>query len=132
MDLERPASPEETKDHLEAFVKAFVDPARRERWRKFMLERPDRAARELHRLQLDDRHATWLDRKARGSSALLDSLKDKVGIYFTFSAEPVWKRVQDAALESDWKGADAIFSVLPGKLAIYFNHDHVTVVLQAE
>lgn len=132
MDGARLASPEEVKEHLEAFIQVFVDPARRDRWRLFMLDKPDKAARELHTLQLDGQHATWLGRNERGSSPLLEAMKGKLGIYFTFKGSPVWMRMEDGALQSDWQGEDAIFSIVPGKLAVYFNHDYVSVVLQSE
>jgi hypothetical protein len=40
--------------------------------------------------------------------------------------------VTDAEYRCEWEGDDVIFSVIPGKLAFYFNHDHHSAILRHE
>lgn len=134
MDEVRKATPEELKDHLEAFVQAFVEPARRERWSLFISQylsgKSSKAAKELHKIPLDERRATWLEGSERMYDSYDELVGDRLGLFITFETEPVWLPVSDAAVRSDWECKDAIFSVASGKLAIYFNHDKATAVLR--
>jgi hypothetical protein len=131
MDEPRVATADEVSAHLEAFVRAFVEPLRRERWLELMLDKPEKAARELHKLRLNERRAKWLDGAERSGASYDAMVGGQLGICFTFKADPVWMSVGDAAHLCEWEGHDVIFSVVPGKLAIYFNHDHASALLKA-
>jgi hypothetical protein len=132
MNNPRAAAVDEISSHLEAFVRAFVDPDRRERWREFMLEKPEKAARELHKLPLDERRTTWLEGAERSAASYERLVGGQPGICFTFNSDPVWMSATDADYRCEYEGDDVIFSVIPGKLAIYFNHDHASALLRCE
>jgi hypothetical protein len=129
MPMNKSATSEECQEHLEAFIQTFIAPSRRERWTLFMFKKPEKAAVELHRLPLDPRRTTWLEGPERTYSEYLRYAGARLGIYFNFRADPVWMAADDAASRADCDFEDAILSIEPGKLAIYFSHDAVSALL---
>lgn len=129
MQKDKPATSEKAQEHLEAFIQSFVDPDRRERWTMFMLKKPEKAAAELHKLPLDPRRTRWLEGPERNYSEYLRYAGGRLGIYFTFRTDPVWIAADEAASRADCDFEDAILSIEPGKLAIYFSHDAVSALL---
>jgi len=102
--------------HMTGFVESFVLPARRERWLYLLTERPKRLARDSHKLR-NDLDYRWCGTLGGGG----DPEIRQDGVYYEFVGEP---RVLSAA-EADriGSGQDAIFSVVPGRWAVFFFHE---------
>jgi hypothetical protein len=101
--------------HAAGFVAAFVTPAKRERWADLLTRRPRRILRESHKLHadLDRRYCHTVDRlppSVRGS-----------GLFYEFFDVP--RVVPVEAVEASAGAGDAIYSIVPGELAVYFFHE---------
>lgn len=109
--------------HVEGFVAAFITSAKKERWLELLTRRPRRIGRQSHKMHSDlDRrvcHNVWPDFPA--------GLKGE-GLYYGFSDAP---RVVPVELAAQLVGADGIFSLIPGKIAIYFFHEWETWLCKA-
>jgi hypothetical protein len=101
--------------HAAGFAATFVGPAKRERWAELLARRPRRIGRNSHKLHAD------LDRRVcRPVSDWPTSLHPD-GVFYGFFDSP---QVVPAALaEAAAGGGDAIFSMVPGELALYFFHE---------
>jgi hypothetical protein len=104
--------------HMIGFVESFVIPARRHRWLHVLSERPKRASRHSHKLHgdLDFRRCQELSVGGR-----VDPEIKQDGVYYDFVEEPRILSADDAD-RVGW-GCDAIFSVIPGRLAVFFFHE---------
>jgi hypothetical protein len=112
-----PIADEETYlRHMTGFVESFVLPARRERWLYLLTERPKRIARDSHKLRndLDYRRCSTL-----GGDG--DPEINQDGVYYEFVEEP--RLLSPAEADRIGSGQDAIFSVVPGRLAVFFFHE---------
>jgi hypothetical protein len=104
--------------HAAGFVAAFVSPARRDRWAGLLARRPRRIGRDSHKLHAD------LDRRVcRPMSEWPTGLRDD-GVFYGFFDIPRVVPASQAAAASG--GGDAIFSLVPGELAVYFFHEGET------
>ncbi len=102
--------------HLAAFVDAFVVAIRRERWKDLLLLRRNRAFRDSSKLM--DHLDTRFCRRVDGAFGLA---RDVRGVFYDFSEEPHWTSLQEARERGEHH--DAIFSVVPGKVAIHWSHE---------
>jgi hypothetical protein len=102
--------------HMTGFAESFVLPTRRERWLYLLKTRPKRIARDSHKLRndLDYRYCSRL-----GGGC--DPGIMQVGVYYEFWGEPRFLSASDADYVGF--GGDAIFSVVPGRLAAFFFHE---------
>jgi hypothetical protein len=102
--------------HAEGFAAAFVVPAKRERWRELLTRRPRRIGENSHKLHADlDRRTCRLAGEAPPAG-----LRGE-GLFYGFGDGP---RVVPADLAAAAAGGrDAIFSLVPGELALYFFHE---------
>lgn len=119
-----PCSRDELREHLEAFVDAFVPPNRRDRWRLILIEKPERAKSDLYLLPLDERYC----RELRGNENFPQYIErfadNKRGVFFDPRRdEPVMLRPSEALVQAVADYTDAICSIEPGKLALFFHHD---------
>jgi hypothetical protein len=106
--------------HMTAFVEAFVLAARRERWLYLLREKPKRAPRDAHKLR-NDLDVRW----CTGPWSYGDDLGlTQDGVYYEFFGEP--HVLSPAEAESIGTGRDAIYSVVPGRLAVFFFHEFET------
>ena len=105
-----------TEQHLSAFVDAFVVPARRERWKYLLARRRKGALRDSTRLMghLDMR----LSKQVDGNFELTLNTQ---GVFYDFYHEPRLISLEKA--EDASRNQDAILSVIPGKLAVYWSHE---------
>ncbi len=117
-------SSEELELHLRAFGKAFVQSNYVERWNHITLEKPEKAKNELSKLAncFDERFFRILE----GSEPFPDSLFEKfgniLGVYFD-GVEPTCKiTAQEASSLAAERDLDTLFSIIPGKLALFFYH----------
>lgn len=101
--------------HATGFAAAFVTPAKRERWAEMLSRRPRRVGRDSHKLHSD------LDRRCCRVVAELPAAIRGSGLFYGFFDAPRVVPVESAAVVAG--GGDAIFSLVPGKLAVYFFHE---------
>lgn len=125
-------SPEEVEIHPRVFGKAFVQANYVGRWNHITLEKPEKAKNELSKLAgyFDERFFRTL----KGSESFLDSLFEsfgnKLGIYFD-GVEPACKiTASEAASFAAERDLDALFSIIPGKLALFFYHSGDTLLCE--
>jgi hypothetical protein len=98
-------------------VTAFVTPAKRDRWRWLLTSRPRRIGRDSHKLHSD------LDRRiCRPVRMLTTELRGGGGgLFYEFADAPKVVPADSVALAAG--AGDAIFSLVPGELAVYFFHE---------
>lgn len=101
--------------HAAGFVAAFVAPDRRDRWAELLARRPRRTDRNAHKL-----HSALDRRLCRRVAALPPSIRG-LGLFYRFFDAPRVVPAEDA--ESAAGGGDAIFSVIPGELAVFYFHE---------
>jgi hypothetical protein len=102
-------------EHTSRFVTAFVTPAKRGRWQWLLASRPRRVGRDSHKLHSD------LDRRTCQPGKWLPSEFHRDGVYYGFADAP---RLLPAAMVAGAVGTgDAILSLVPGELAVYFFHE---------
>jgi hypothetical protein len=109
--------------HVEGFVTAFIVPAKRERWLELLTRRPRRIGRDSHKMHSD------LDRRTccKFGSVVPPALKGD-GLFYGFHDVP---RVVSVELAAQLTWSDAILSLVPGKLALYFFHEGEVWLCQA-
>ena len=102
--------------HMTGFTGAFVAPQRRGRWLDLLTRRPRRISRDSHKLHSD------LDRRAcRCVGWTVPPEIQGTGVFYGFSDAP---RLVPTDLVPLAAGAgDAIFSLVPGRLALYLFHE---------
>jgi hypothetical protein len=109
--------------HAAAFAAAFVAPAKRERWAEMLAKRPQRIGRNSHKLHSD------LDPRTCRRVAELPAVVRGAGLFYGFCDAP--RVVPAASVAVAAGGGDAIFSLLPGELAVYFFHEDEVWLCQA-
>ncbi|WP_439136063.1 hypothetical protein [Pseudomaricurvus sp.] len=106
-----------TKNHMESFAKAFVESSRKERWVGFLGHHKSKNYKRSAELfnHLDERFIVRND-SLEGVADFQD-----LGVFYDFLDEPALITFQEACAIGNNK--DAIFSIIPGKLAVYFFHE---------
>jgi hypothetical protein len=97
------------------FVAAFVVPAKRERWAELLARRPRKIRKSSHKLHSD------LDRRVCQPVTELPASVRGAGLFYGFFDAPRMVPAECAAVAAG--GGDAIFSLVPGKLAVYYFHE---------
>jgi hypothetical protein len=104
-------------EHVAAFTAAFITSAKRERWLELLTKRPRRIVRQSHKMHSD------LDRRTcRNVGEVFPAGLKGAGLFYDFSDPPRVVSVELAA-QLAGRGRDAIFSLVPGELALYFFHE---------
>jgi hypothetical protein len=106
----------EADDHLFAFVRSFVFKERQSRWLSLIEKRSDRAYRDSGKM-LD--HLDFSFSVRVGSIEILSGYK--AGVYWEFHDQPVKVGPGEAFVLGMHR--DAIYSLNPGRLALYFSHE---------
>ena len=103
--------------HLTAFAETFVLETRREKWLMLFAQRPAMIASQSSRL------FNYLNHNLiEQNDALANVATDTAhGVFYDFHSEPRIMTLAEAKHRK--KDNDAIFSITPGKLAIYFFSD---------
>lgn len=110
-----PAADEEWLRHAVGCATSFVSPAKRQRWAEMLARRPRRIARDSHKLHAD------LDRRVcRPVPAWPADFRDDGVFYGFFDIPRIVPATQVAVAVG---GGDAIFSLVPGELALYLLHE---------
>ena len=105
--------------HLAAFVDAFIAPPRRERLKYVFAHRGKNAREQGASLlsHLDERFCRRVD----GDFGLDPST---AGVFYDFRHEPRSATLRDAVAAAG--GDDVLFSIIPGKLAVYLSHEDMS------
>ncbi len=102
--------------HATGFTKAFVTPAKRQRWLELLTRRPRRISRNSHKLHSD------LDRRTCGCVGWSVPADVRgAGAFYDFFDAP--RLVPVDLIPSAAGAGDAIFSLTPGRLALYVFHE---------
>jgi hypothetical protein len=110
--------------HAEAFAAAFVAPARRERWKELLTRRPRRIDVNSQKLY------SALDRRVCHPVSDLPPAVRGEGLYYGFFGSP--RVVPASKVAAAALGGDAIFSLVPGELAVYFFHEGEVWLCQSQ
>lgn len=128
----QPCSAAELKMHLAEFGHAFVSRDRRERWTHITQERPEKAKDEIGKLIWETNEQ--LHEPLFGSNGFPNALKkrfgNKMGVYFNGIDEPCKVTAVEASSLAASYPVDALFSIMPGKLAIFFFHEGDVIVFE--
>ena len=105
------------QQHMKLFAESFMLESRKEKWARLLCERPESIFNQSSRL-FNYLYHNLIEQN--------DSLKnvaddDATGVFYDFKDEPRIISFKEALLAN--KKHDAIFSITPGKLAIYFFHE---------
>lgn len=105
------------EEHMTLFAEAFVQKERSERWRGFLT----RHTRKMYARSSD--LYNHLDERYFRQDDELDGVTsdETVGVFYNFMEKP--KCITFAEAVELGSNNDAIFSIKPGKLAIYFFHE---------
>jgi hypothetical protein len=105
------------QQHMKLFAEAFLLDSRKEKWARLLCERPETIFNQSSRLfnYLDH---NYIEQNDSLQNVVVD---DTVGIFYDFKNEP--KLITFKEAKETGKELDAIFSIQPGVLAIYFFHE---------
>ena len=127
MDADRECPDDVYNVHIVAFVSAFVLRNHRDRWRQLLSMRPKQLLKNSHKLY------NHLDKsKCSESSDYAVLAPATVGMFCDFhAASPPLLLTGQRAIELG-RGHDALFSIIPGKLAVYFFHEDISIVCRSK
>lgn len=103
--------------HMRSFAESFVLQERKEKWVDLLQTRPENI------LTLSSKLFNYLDHNFIEQDDSLNNVtaQDTIGVFYDFKSEPKCISFKNAIEEA--KDNDAIFSINPGKLAVYFYHE---------
>lgn len=113
-------------EHLEAFARSFVLKSKVDRWVGILTKHKSKNYSQSSKLydHLDHRFLTRND-------DLTKLVSDEfIGVFYDFSDPP--QEMSFAEAKSVGDGSDAIFSIEPGKLAVFFFHEYENYVLKTK
>lgn len=115
-------SAEVTRQHMSAFLDAFVVEGSRVRVRNLLRRNGWRAAASGQvEARLDPRVCKWDIRQSR--PAVWDPRFQGAGVYITDTEVGLAMSLEQASAASIATRSDAIFSLTPGVLAVFLNHE---------
>lgn len=103
--------------HLEKFVSSFVLPDRQGKWEHLLLKNRKRSYKNSSKLES---HLTKQFCLLVKKEDMYINLETK-GVFYDFRDSSFFVSLEDALILGDYQ--DAIFSMIPGKLALYFSHE---------
>ena len=114
-----PSDPDTARQHLEAFVRAFVRSDSRARAEHILFRL---APRQSHRLKdlgklLDERHTS------PPQELRLPAFLPTIGVYYAGGSDAWRLSLADAELASTYLGHDAIWSAVEGSYAAFLHHE---------
>jgi hypothetical protein len=119
-----PATGEERDSHLRGFIDRFIAPHARVRWTHCLLERPEKAREKMHRFEWDHDPRCCVELKGAASfpEFLIAQFGPAVGLYFDGDGDPCKLTAAEAATRAAEECSDALWSLSPGKQALFFHH----------
>jgi hypothetical protein len=110
-------------EHLRGFAEAFIDPKYSNRWVHILLERPKKSSMELAKFerQLNSKCCAIL--KSKDLDSLVETVTDKSGCFFDGVSDPQLISLREARARALLEVQDAIFSISPGREAVFFFHE---------
>lgn len=120
----KPCSIEELNIHLRAFGEEFIEPNYLNRWMHIIFEKPDKAKNELSKLgnSISKKFFSTLIGSESFPFSLTNKFGNKEGIFFDGIESPCKLTAGEAASLKEERDVDALFSMIPGKLALFFFH----------
>ena len=120
-----PCSAEAAEKHLRAFAESFIEKSFVDRWLHITLEKPKKAEEELRKFEthLDERYCRMLHGADSFPVSLAEVYGAKLGMYFDGSEPACRMTAPEAASLAAERNADTLFSITPGKLALFFFHE---------
>jgi hypothetical protein len=119
-------TPEEAEVHLRSFGKSFIDMNRFERWIHIMLEKPAKATEMDGFIDyLNPQFCKIMKGADSFPCSLIERYGSKLGVYFDGKEPPTLMTSAEAASLSIARSTCAVFSIIPGKLGIFFGHDGI-------
>jgi hypothetical protein len=101
--------------HATGFATAFITPDKRERWAELLTRRPRQIGEKSHKMH------SAIDRRCCHIVSELPPEIRGSGLFYMFFDVPRVVPAERAAVAAG--GRDAIFSLVPGKLAVFFFHE---------
>ncbi|HOF34654.1 MAG TPA: hypothetical protein PK624_12390 [Spirochaetota bacterium] len=103
--------------HLRMFAGSFISKSRADRWEDLLIRRPSRIFGKSSKIfdHLDFNYCK------RSDIVFAIAEKGTSGVYYDFLSEPVIITFEKAVEMGDFR--NAIFSIKPGKLAVFFFHE---------
>ncbi|EDN68627.1 hypothetical protein BGP_0279 [Beggiatoa sp. PS] len=105
------------KEHLEKFVNRFIFPERQEKWKHLFLKNRKRSYKNSSKLE---EHLIGPFCFLAKQEELPINIETR-GVYYSFGDSSVFMCLNEALILGDYR--DAIFSIIPGELALYFSHE---------
>lgn len=128
----KPCSREELELHLRAFGNEFIEKQKLGRWNHVLFENPEKAKNELNKL--GNYLIRNFHRTLNGSDSFPISLKERFGnregVFFDGIEPPIKITAPEAASLKEVRDVGALFSIIPGKLALFFFHDGDTLLCE--
>jgi hypothetical protein len=112
---------EVTQRHLSAFIDAFVVESSRVRVRNLLRRNGWHATSDHIEARLDPRVCKWDTHQSRPS--VWDPRFQGAGVYVTDTKVGLAMTLEQASAASVATCSDAIFSLVPGILAVFLNHE---------
>jgi hypothetical protein len=127
-----PCTKSELRMHLAEFGRAFIARNHLDRWTHVTQERPAKAKDELGKfiLAIDEKFQETLYGSDGFPNALAKRFSGEPGVYFDGIEEPCKVTAVEASTLAVERTADALFSIVPGRLAIFFFHEGDVILFQ--
>jgi len=105
--------------HFNSFVESFITPRKRERWKYLYLNSSRNLFHESHKFRADLSKSLIVPISESSLSSVVP--KTSRGVFLDFRGDSKELILSDAVLLG--AGQDAIFSIVPGQLALFFFHE---------
>lgn len=124
----KPCPTELYERHILSFVDSFIDPKKKDRYRSLLApSKPPSKSFQTY-LPLDKRFTSTLKGQDAFPQNIRNQLGGQEGVYYEVGDGAWLLTVQQACSLHNRTSPDAIFSLIPGQLAINFTH-HGDVIL---
>ena len=110
-------------DHLRGFAEAFIDPRYSNRWVHILLERPKKSSVELAKFERHLNSKCCAILESKDLDCLAKTVPDKPGCFFDGLSDPQLITFREARAPTLLEVQDAIFSILPGREAVFLFHE---------
>lgn len=118
-------STDEEIAHLKGFADAFIDPSFSDRWLHVLLEQPSKAASQLKKFErhLNLKHCVLVENVEQLKRLFPELYSGVSGLYFDGVGPARTLTIEKAIEQSTDDVCDAIYSIRPCCLALFFFHE---------